>query len=97
MTNAAKFKKDFGFDYSELERYLVDSEWWNQEYRVPGVSYEWKNHKCRECKYLNLQHKTNIGYRCERPDYQHSTKYGHLKYLGTHACRGFVSKENNNE
>ena len=93
MTNREKFKAIFGFDYEDLQKYLVDMGWWNQDYRKPGVDYDWKNHKCRECKYLNLEYKTPSGYRCERPNYSHGGTHGHLKYGHTRACKGFEPRE----
>ncbi len=73
-----------------------DFEWtdfWNSEYHVPGENNEYKNHKCGECAYLNINVKTIIGYKCERPNYTHKTKTGHLKYKHTPACKAFKEKD----
>ena len=50
-------------------------------------------HKCRDCKWLDLTQKTSIGYACTNPDIKHA-RLGYLKQKSAPACkRGFAAKE----
>lgn len=65
---------------------------WNLENHVPDKETEYKKHKCGECEYLNTNIKTSVGYKCERPNFRHTTNTGHLKYKHTPACKGFKER-----
>lgn len=67
--------------------------WWNQEYKKFIVeNKDLKNHKCGECKYLDLSEKTTVGYVCNRPNHRWLTSTSHLKYKWSIACKAFEKR-----
>ena len=53
--------------------------------------------KCRDCKWLNLDKKTTVGYQCDNPNITHKG-VGYLKYKSSKACvKGFEQREDDGE
>ena len=92
MTNIEKFEQVFGFRPDENKNIYCES-WWQENYHSP-VRYDGKNHKCGECAYLNLNIKTSVGYKCERPNSRGKLFSSYFKYKHTFACKDFKEREN---
>lgn len=48
---------------------------------------------CEDCKWLDLNDKTSVGYRCKNPDKVWHTRVAMLKGKGAKACKMFIQRE----
>lgn len=49
--------------------------------------------RCKECKYLDLEDKKSIGYKCNRPGFHRTWESAAWKQKSAAACKAFERKE----